>query len=114
MSKRFAFIDNNSGYYYGSVDAADAISACRIMEKQEPHPFKVDFKPVSVSEMNSNESGWHIYEVPEWFDIRCDMDGQSARTTDRIATFPRVEIVKVINADERADYLDYLDGQVGH
>jgi hypothetical protein len=103
MSKRFALLDTASGYYYGAFNADDAIGACRIFEKQEPHPYPVDFKPAYASELASNDTGWFVYEVPADFDSDGVLDGQSTKTTDLIATFPRVEIVKVVAVDPNAD-----------
>lgn len=103
MSKRFALIDNPSGYYYGAFNADDAIGACRAIEEELPHPEPVDFE--RTYELASNESGWIVYEMPADFDPDDDMDCDVERKTNAVlrASLSRAGLYRVIKVDPDAE-----------
>jgi len=94
MSKTYALIDNASGYVWGVTQAADPITACQIIDTQNKSP---DWLYTEVNRFSfSNESGYHVYEVPHGFDVD---DGSDAAAISAVEAFPRVACVSTRQAD---------------
>lgn len=93
MKKHYAIIDNCSGYLWGDTLAETPVDACKALDADIGTPFPVEYEETPASQLASNESGYHVYEVPESFDFG-DGDGQDQELIDRISDLKRAAVVR--------------------
>lgn len=99
MTKRYALIDNSSGFVWWVGDAADPINACELADKEIDAGEALDrtYEETTKFGLATNESGYFVYEVGADFDVD---DGQSRKSIAAVDAFPLVAVVRIGSKDE--------------
>lgn len=90
----YALIDNASGYVWGVTQAETPSEACRKIDHQNGSDDRT-YEEVSRFSF-SNESGYHVHEVPDDFEVE---DGQDEAAIRAASSFPCVACVATRQED---------------
>lgn len=94
---RYILIDNASGYIWGETNAETPEEACRLVDYSiDRSNSRTYFEAYSL---DSNESGYHVYEAPERFpEIE---DGQNLEEIMAVEALRRVATFQIVDESLR-------------
>lgn len=85
----YALIDNASGFVMWQGFESDPIAACEAADNEINAGEKREYNEVFASELASNQSGYHVYQLePDYREIEdgCDeLEIQSVEQHERVA-----------------------------
>lgn len=91
MNKRFALIDNASGFVWGVVDADTPVAACSKLDESLGE-FGREYSEVSRSDLFANSTAYHVHEAPAGFDVD---DGQNDDQIAKVSALPKIAIISI-------------------
>lgn len=93
--KRYAAIDDNSGYAWGACYADSPLEAARLIldEADGCRHYRVE-----AVDYTDPRGSLDVYEIPDHLEI---FDGQDQETIDAVERCPRVLTVSVMDAEGR-------------